>query len=90
MKLSLRYGKDALYQHTVETWIAHFQSGRAFMEDDDRLGRSSRDNFSIAISGSLERNPHASCREIGKDLFVSITTISRGLEKIDSRFFIGR
>jgi hypothetical protein len=60
------------------------------MEDDDGLGKPSRDDFSAAISGYLDRNPHASCREITKDLFVPKTTISQVFEEMNSRFFISR
>jgi hypothetical protein len=74
----------------VNTWAAHFRSGRTFVEDDDRPGRASCDDFSAAIAGHLERNPHASCHEIAKDLFVPMTTISRILKEIGSRFFIAR
>jgi hypothetical protein len=58
------------------------------MEDDDRPERLSRDDFLAAVSGYLQRNSHASCREIVKDLFVLKIIISRVLEKIDPRFFI--
>jgi hypothetical protein len=58
------------------------------VEDDDRLGRPSRDDFSAAVSGYLERNLYASCREITKDLFVLKTAISQVLEEIDSILFI--
>jgi hypothetical protein len=51
------------------------------VEDDDRPGRFSRDDFSSAVPGSLERSPHVSCREIAKDLFVPMTIISRILEE---------
>jgi hypothetical protein len=60
------------------------------VEDDDRPGRPSRDGFSAAISGYLERNIYASCREIAKDLLVPRITISQVLEEIGSRFFIAR
>jgi transposase len=89
-KLSLGYDKDPLCQRTVDTWVARFRSGRTSVEDDGRSGRPSRDDFSAAISGHLERNSHASCREIAKNLFVPKITISRVLEEIDSRFFIAR
>jgi hypothetical protein len=88
IKLSLRYGKDALCQSTVNTWAARFRNGKTSVEDDDKPGRPSRDDFSAAVSGHLERNPHASCREISKDLFVPMTTISRVLKEIGSRFFM--
>jgi DNA-binding MarR family transcriptional regulator len=60
------------------------------VEDNDRPGTLSCDDFSAVFSGHLERNPHISCREISKDLFVPKTTISRVLEKISSRFFIAK
>jgi hypothetical protein len=89
-KLSLGYGKDALCQRTVDTWAARFQSGRTSVEDDERSGRSSSDSLSDAVSGYLNRNPHASCREIAKDLFIPITTILRVLDKMGLRFFVAR
>jgi hypothetical protein len=46
--------------------------------------------FSAVFSGYLERNPYSSCREIAKNLLVSKTTISRGLEEMGPRFFIAR
>jgi hypothetical protein len=57
---------------------------------DDRLERPSRDDFRAPVSRYIERNPHASCCEIAKDLFVPITIISQALEEIESRFFIVR
>jgi hypothetical protein len=60
------------------------------VEDDNRPGRASRDDFSASVSGYLERNLHASCREITKDMFVPMTKISSVLEEIGSRFFIAR
>jgi hypothetical protein len=87
-KLSPEYGNDALCQRIVDTWAAHFRSGRTSVEDDEKPGRSSRDDFSAVVSGYLERSLYASCREITKDLFVLMTTISRVLEEIGSRFFI--
>jgi hypothetical protein len=89
-KLSLGYDKDALCQRTMDTWAARFRSGRTAVEDDDRSERPFRGDSSAAISGYLERNSHASCREFAKDLFVPKATISRGLEEIGSRFFIAR
>jgi hypothetical protein len=89
-KLSLRYDNDALCYWTVDTWVVRFWSKRTAVEHDDRFGRSSRENFSAVVSGHLERNPYASCREIAKDLFVPKIIISLVLEEIDSRFFITR
>jgi hypothetical protein len=83
-KLSPGYCKDALGQHTVDTWGARFRNGRTSVEDDDRPGRPFRDDFSAALSGYLETNPHASCREIVKGLFVPMSIISRVLEKMGS------
>jgi hypothetical protein len=67
---------------------ARFRSEGISVEDDDGPERRSRGDFSVAISGYSERNPHASCREIAKDLFIPKTTSSRVLEKIGLRFFI--
>jgi hypothetical protein len=89
-KLGPGYGKDVLCQLTVDMWATRFRSRKTSVEDDDRPGRSSRDDFSAAISGHLERNPHASYCEIAEDLFVPKTTISRVLEEIGSRVFISR
>jgi hypothetical protein len=58
--------------------------------NDDRARRPSRDDFSGAISGYLERNPDTSCREIAKDLFVLKTPVSRVLEETGSRLFIAK
>jgi hypothetical protein len=60
------------------------------VEDDDRLGRASRDDFSVAFSSYLKRNLHALCYEIAKDLFVPKTAISQVLDEIGSKFFIAR
>jgi hypothetical protein len=60
------------------------------VENDDRPEKYSCDDFSAAVSGYLERNPHASCFKIAKNLFISKITISRVLEEIGSRFFIAR
>jgi hypothetical protein len=60
------------------------------VEDDERPGRLSSDSLSDAISGYLNRNPHASCREIAKDLFIPITIILRVLDEMDLRFFVAR
>jgi hypothetical protein len=87
-KLSLTYGKDAVCQRAVDTWAGRFRSERTSVEEDDRRARPSHYDFSAAISSYLERNPHISCRKIPKDLFVLMTTISRVLEEIGSRFFI--
>jgi hypothetical protein len=89
-KLSFGYNKDALCQRTVNAWTARFRSERISVEDDDRPGRSSSDDFSTVVSGYLERNSYASCRKIAKDLFVLMTMILRVLEEISSRFFIAR
>jgi hypothetical protein len=88
MKLSLGYGKDVPCRHTVDMWAGRFGNGRTSVEDDDRPGRPSRDDFPAAVSGYLERNLHVSCHEIAKDLFVPKATISRILKERDSRFFI--
>jgi hypothetical protein len=77
-KLCLVYDKDALCPRTVDAWLARFRSRRTSVEDDERLGRPgkpSRNDSSAAISDYLKRNPHASCREIAKGLFVPKTTI---------------
>jgi hypothetical protein len=89
-KLSLVYGKDALCQFVVDTWAARFRSGRTSVENDDRPGRPSSDSLSAAVSGYLNRNPHASCRDIAKDLFIPTTTVLRLLDEIDPRFFVAR
>jgi hypothetical protein len=89
-KHNLGYSKDILYQRTVDMWAARFRSGRTSVEDDDKPGRPSRDDFSTTVSDYLERNPHALCGEIAKDLFVPINAISQVLEEIGSRFFIAR
>jgi hypothetical protein len=60
------------------------------VEDDERPGRPSSDSLSDAISGYLNRNPHASCREIAKDFFISMITILRILDEIGLKFFIAR
>jgi hypothetical protein len=60
------------------------------VEDDKRRGKSSRNDFSAAVSNYLEGNPHASCCEIAKDLFVPMSTISQVLEEIGSMFFKAR
>jgi hypothetical protein len=89
-KLSIGYGKDALCQRTVDTRAARFRSRGTSLEDHDRFGRPSRDDFSPAISGHLKRNIRASCCDIVKDLFVPMTTISQVLDEIGSRFIITR
>jgi hypothetical protein len=90
IKLGVGYDKNILCQRTVYTWTVCFRSRRISVEDDDRLGRQSRDDLSVAVSRYLERNPHASCHEIAENLFVPMTTISLILEEIGSRFFIAR
>jgi hypothetical protein len=57
-------------QRRVDTWAGRFQSGRTSVEDDERPGRPSSDSLSDAFSDYLNRNPHASCREIANDLFI--------------------
>jgi hypothetical protein len=89
-KLGLGYSKDALCHYTVDVWAGRFWSGRTSVEDDDRPGRLSRDDFSAIVPGHLERNPHISCHEISKDLFVLMTIISRILEEIGSGFFTAK
>jgi hypothetical protein len=89
-KLSLRYGKDALCQRTVDIWAARFQSKIISVEDDDKPGRPSRDDLSVTVSDYLERNLYVLCREIVKDMFVLMTTISRILEEMGWRFFIAK
>jgi transposase len=89
-KLSLVYGRDALCRRTVDTWAARFRSGRISVEDNDRSGRSSSANFPAAVSGYLNRNPHTSCREIAKDLFIPKTSILRVLDEMGLKFFVAR
>jgi hypothetical protein len=60
------------------------------MKDDDTPGLSLGDYFPAVISGYWKISPHASYREIAKDLFVSKTIISGILEEIGSRFLIAR
>jgi hypothetical protein len=80
-KLCLVYGKDALCLRTVCTWTARFRSKKTSVEDDERPGRPSCDDFSSAISDYLERNPYASCHDIAKGLFVPRITILRALRE---------
>jgi hypothetical protein len=89
-KLCLIYSKYALCPRIVDAWPTRFQSKRTSVEDDERPGRPSRDDFSVAIFDYLKRNPHASCHEIAKRLFVPRITILRALGKMDFRFFITR
>jgi hypothetical protein len=89
-KLSLVYGRDALCQRTVDTLAARFRSGRTSMEDDDRSGKPPSANLSAAVSGYLNRNSHASCREIAKDLFIPRTSILRVLDEMGLKFFVAR
>jgi hypothetical protein len=89
-KLSLVYGKDALCQPTVDTWTARFWSRRTLVEDDNRPGRPSSDSLSAAVSGCLNINPHASCRDIAKDLFIPMTKVLRFLDEMGLRFFVTR
>jgi hypothetical protein len=89
-KLSLVYGRDALCQRTVDTWATRFRSGRTSVEDDDRSGRPSSANLSAAVSGYLNRNPHASCLEIAKDLFIPKTSILHVLDEMGLKFFVAR
>jgi hypothetical protein len=60
------------------------------MEGDERPGRPFGESLSDVISGDLNRNSHASCQEIAKDLFISKTMILRVLDEIRLRFFIAR
>jgi transposase len=89
-KPSLVYGRDALCQRTVDRWAARFRSDTTSVEDDDRSGRPSSANFSAAVSGYFNRNPHASCREIAKDLFIPKTSILRVLDEMGLKFFVAR
>jgi hypothetical protein len=89
-KLSLVYSKDALFQHTMDTWAIRFRSGRTSVEDDERPGRPSSDSLPDAVSGCLNRNPHASYRKIAKDLFIPMTTILCILDEIGLRFVVAR
>jgi hypothetical protein len=89
-KFSLVYGRDALGQRTMDTWAAHFRSGRTSVEDDERRGRLSSDNLSDAVSDYLNRNPHASCREVVEDLFIPMAAILRVLDEMSLRFFVAR
>jgi hypothetical protein len=50
-KLSLGYGKDALCQHTVDTWTARFQGERISAKENERPGRAFRDDFLAPVSG---------------------------------------
>jgi hypothetical protein len=84
------YGKDALCQRTVDTWTVRFRSGKTSVEDDEQPGRPSSDSLLDAGSGYLNKNPHASCREITKDLFIPKTTILRILDEMSLRFFVAR
>jgi hypothetical protein len=89
-KFSLAYGKDALYQRRVAMWVARFRSRRTLVEDDERPGSPSSDSLSDAISDYLTGNPHASCREMAKDLFISMNAILHVLDETGLRFFIAR
>jgi hypothetical protein len=60
------------------------------VEDEERPGRPSSNSLSNAVSGYLNRNPHASCLEIAKDLFIPMTTIIHVLDKMGLRFFVAR
>jgi hypothetical protein len=60
------------------------------VEDDERPGRLFSDSLSDLVSYYLNRNPHASCREIAKDLFIPKTPIFRVLDEMGMRFFIAR
>jgi hypothetical protein len=60
------------------------------VEDDERPGRPSSHSFSDVISSYLNRNLHASCLEITKDLFIPMNTILRVLDEMSLRFFIAR
>jgi hypothetical protein len=60
------------------------------VEDNERSARPSSDSLSDAVSGYLNRNRHASCQEIAKDLFISITIILRVLDEMGLRLFIAR
>jgi hypothetical protein len=53
-----------------------------------RPGKTSRDDFSIAVPGYFERNLSVSCHEIVKELFVPKTTILLALGEMGFRFFI--
>jgi hypothetical protein len=87
-KLCFIYNKDALYPRTMDIWAAWFRSGRTSVEDDKRRGKPSRDDFLAAASDYLERNPHASCCEINKGMFILRITILWVLGEIGFRFVI--
>jgi hypothetical protein len=89
-KLSLAYGKDALCQHPVDPWAARFRSGGTLVEDDERPGRLSSDSLSDTVSGHLNKNIHASCREIAKTLFIPVTIMLRFLDEMGLRFVVAR
>jgi hypothetical protein len=74
----------------VDTWAAHFRSGRTSVEDDERPGRPSRDDFWAIVSDYWEKKLYTSCREIIKELFVLRIIILQALGKIAFRFFIAR
>jgi hypothetical protein len=89
-QLRLGYGKDALCHCTRDKWAARFWNGRTSVEDDERPGRPSSDGLSDAVSDYLNRNPHASCREIAKDLCIPMTAILRALDEMGLRFVVAR
>jgi hypothetical protein len=78
------------YSGYVDMWTARFRSGRISVEDDERPGRLFSDSLSDAVSGYLNRNPHASCRETVKDLFIPETTMLCILDQMGLRFFVAR
>jgi hypothetical protein len=89
-KLSLVYGKNALCQRAVGRSAARFWNERTSVEDDDRPGRPSSDSLPATVSGYLNRNLYASCRDIAKDVFIPRTTIFPFLDEMGLRFFVAR
>jgi hypothetical protein len=89
-KLEERYHQDALRLRAVEKWPVRFRAGRETVEDDERPGRPSQNDFGDAVLRFLEKQPRSSSREISMAIHSPRATILPVLDNLGLRFFAPR
>lgn len=79
--IKMAWGEDSANERTVRRWYQKFRVGDVDLEDKDRSGRPAKCDDG-RLKERVEADSRGTVREMGRELQVSRTTISRHLEAI--------
>ncbi|VDO74190.1 unnamed protein product [Heligmosomoides polygyrus] len=79
--IKMAWGEDSANERTVRRWYQKFRVGDVDLEDKDRSGRPAKCDDG-RLKERVEADSRGTVREMGRELQISRTTISRHIEAI--------